>query len=172
MEQQAGAGAGRARRGGSHCVWPPAGERSSTTLPNLCHFPSRQDRGGWIKEKPLSSKPVESFAVFEFETLLAFGVGASLVALAPLVRRYGNPQVGDSMSDTGRSLAKRGIKMGVAVAGVATTAAQAVARGAAEAAESFHDLVAEARAEMNASPGETAEDSDEAPATATEVSLD
>ncbi len=110
--------------------------------------------------------------MFEFETLLAFGVGASLVALAPLVRRYGNQQVGDSMSDTGRSLAKRGIKMGVAVAGVATTAAQAVARGAAEAAESFNDLVAEARAEMNASPGETAEESDEAPATVTEVSLD
>ncbi len=80
------------------------------------------------------------------------------------------------MSSTGRSLAKRGIKMGVAVAGVATTAAQTVARGAAEAAESFNDLVAEVKAEMAASPGEptppAATESDEAPATVTEISLD
>lgn len=69
--------------------------------------------------------------MFELETVLAFGLGASLVALAPLVRRYGNQQVGDSMSATGKSLAKRGIKVGVAVAGVASTAAQTVARGAA-----------------------------------------
>jgi hypothetical protein len=114
--------------------------------------------------------------VFEFETLLAFGVGASLVALAPLVRKYGNQQVGDSMSSTGRSLAKRGIKMGVAVAGVASTAAQSVARGAAEAAESFTDLVAEARAEMNATAStsndpEAAETRDAA-ATGSEESLD
>jgi hypothetical protein len=117
---------------------------------------------------------MQTFAVFEFETLLAFGVGASLVALAPLVRRYGSQQVGDSMSETGRSLAKRGIKMGVAVAGVATTAAQSVARGAAEAAESLNDLVAEARAEMNASDNAdaAAKGPDEAPATVTEVSLD
>lgn len=113
--------------------------------------------------------------MFEFETLLAFGVGASLVALAPLVRRYGSQQVGDSMSDTGRSLAKQGIKLGVTVAGVASTAAQSVARGAAEAAESFNDLVAEARAEMNANHHETAgaaDEANEAPATVAEVSLD
>lgn len=118
----------------------------------------------------------KNFVVFEFETLLAFGVGASLVALSPLVRRYGNQQAADSMSETGRSLAKRGIKMGVAVAGVATTAAQTVARGAAEAAESFNDLVAEARAEMDAGAGEKAdaatEEPSEEPATVTEVSLD
>ncbi len=86
--------------------------------------------------------------MFEFETLLAFGVGAGLVGLAPLARRFGGEQLGDSMSATGKSLAKRGIKVGVAVAGVASTAAQSVARGAAEAAESFNDLVAEARAEL------------------------
>ncbi len=86
--------------------------------------------------------------MFEFETLLAFGVGAGLVGLAPLARRFGGDQLGDSMSATGKSLAKRGIKMGVVVAGVASTAAQSVARGAAEAAESFNDLVAEARSEL------------------------
>lgn len=91
--------------------------------------------------------------MFELETVLAFGVGAGLVALAPMVRRLGNPQLGDSMTNVGKSMAKGGIKVGVTVAGVATKAAQSVATHAAEAAESFVDLVAEARSEMS----ETAE---------------
>jgi len=89
-----------------------------------------------------------SLVMFEFETVLAFGVGAGLVALAPVVRRMGNPQLGDSMSSVGKTMAKRGIKVGVTVAGVATKAAQSVASHAAEAAESFVDLIAEARSEM------------------------
>jgi hypothetical protein len=88
-------------------------------------------------------------SMFEFETVLAFGVGASLVALAPMVRRMGNHQLGDSMSNVGKTMAKGGIKVGVTVAGVAGTAARNVARSAAEAAESFVDLVAEARSEMD-----------------------
>jgi len=87
--------------------------------------------------------------MFEFETVLAFGVGASLVALAPMVRRMGNHQLGDSMSSVGKSMAKNGIKVGVTVAGVAGTAARNVARTAAEAAESLVDLVAEAKSEMD-----------------------
>jgi hypothetical protein len=86
--------------------------------------------------------------MFEFETVLAFGVGASLVALAPMVKRMGNHQLSDSMSSVGKSMAKGGIKVGVTVAGVAGTAARNVARTAAEAAESFVDLVAEAKSEM------------------------
>ena len=87
--------------------------------------------------------------MFELETVLAFGVGAGLVALAPMVRRLGNPQLGDSMSNVGRSMAKGGIKVGVTVAGAAGTAARSVARHAAEAVESFGDLVAEARTELD-----------------------
>jgi hypothetical protein len=86
--------------------------------------------------------------MFEFETVLAFGVGASLVALAPMVKRMGNHQLSDSMSSVGKTMAKGGIKVGVTVAGVAGTAARNVARSAAEAAESFVDLVAEAKSEM------------------------
>ncbi len=93
-------------------------------------------------------------AVFELETVLAFGVGAGLVALAPMVRKFGNPQLGDSMNNMGRSMAKGGIKLGVTVAGVAGTAAKSVARHAAEAAESFGDLVAEARTELETAPSE------------------
>jgi hypothetical protein len=89
------------------------------------------------------------YPMFEFETVLAFGVGASLVALAPMVRRMGNHQLGDSMSSVGKSMAKNGIKVGVTVAGVAGTAARNVARTAAEAAESLVDLVAEAKSEMD-----------------------
>ena len=95
--------------------------------------------------------------VFELETLLAFGVGAGLVAFAPMVRRLGNPQLGDSMHQAGRSMAKSGIKVGVTVAEAAGTAARSVARHAAEAAESFGDLVAEARTELE----EVAEQPDE-----------
>lgn len=89
-------------------------------------------------------------AVFELETVLAFGVGAGLVTLAPMVRRLGNPQLGDSMHNVGRSMAKSGIKLGVAVAGAAGSAARTVAQHASEAAESFGDLVAEARSELDA----------------------
>jgi hypothetical protein len=103
--------------------------------------------------------------MFEFETVLAFGVGASLVALAPMVRRMGNHQLSDSMSNVGKSMAKNGIKVGVTVAGVAGTAARNVARTAAEAAESLVDLVAEAKSEMDdtaAAPDATAQSSEKA----------
>ncbi|WP_255442095.1 hypothetical protein [Synechococcus sp. PROS-7-1] len=92
-------------------------------------------------------------AMFELETVLAFGVGAGLVALAPMVKRFGNPQLGDSMNQTGRSMAKSGIKLGVTVASAAGAAAKGVARGAAEAAEGLGDLVAEAKHEMESSVG-------------------
>lgn len=103
--------------------------------------------------------------MFELETVLAFGVGAGLVALAPMVRRFGNPQLGDSMNNTGRSMAKSGIKLGVTVADAAGAAARGVAKGAAEAAESIGDLVAEARHEMQGS-----DDSAATPAKASKAS--
>lgn len=90
--------------------------------------------------------------MFELETLLAFGVGAGLVALAPVVRRMGHTGLGDSMGQAGRTMAKGGIKVGVTVAGVAGSAARNVAKHAAEAAESLVDLVAEAKSEMEAAP--------------------
>ena len=97
--------------------------------------------------------------MFELETLLAFGVGAGLVALAPMVRRLGNPQLGDSMTNVGKTMAKGGIKVGVTVAGAASKAAQSVASHAAEAAESIADLVAEVRSEMDeTSPAKESEE--------------
>jgi len=87
--------------------------------------------------------------MLELETLLAFGVGAGLVALAPMVRRLGNQQLGESMTNAGKSMAKGGIKVGVTVAGVASKAAQTMVSHASEATESFMDLVAEARSELH-----------------------
>ncbi|MFM8525401.1 MAG: hypothetical protein ACKOCM_07250 [Cyanobacteriota bacterium] len=109
--------------------------------------------------------------MFEFETVLAFGVGASLVALAPMVRRMGNHKLSDSMSSVGKTMAKSGIKVGITVAGVAGSAARNVARTAAEAAESFVDLVAEAQSELD----DNAAAADKPPAaetTITKVSVD
>ena len=105
--------------------------------------------------------------MFELETIIAFGVGAGLVALAPMVRRLGNPQLGDSMTSVGKTMAKGGIKVGVTVAGAASKAAQSVASHAAEAAESFVDLVAEARSEMKDSA--TIQEPHEAPVTVVDV---
>ena len=35
--------------------------------------------------------------MFELETLAAFGAGAALMAMAPVVRKLGNQELGDSM---------------------------------------------------------------------------
>jgi|APCry1669188879_1035177.scaffolds.fasta_scaffold02596_4 hypothetical protein len=94
--------------------------------------------------------------MFELETILAFGLGAGLMALAPMVRKAGNDKLGDSMAQAGRSMAKGGVKLGVTVAGAAGGAANYVARQAAEAAESFVDLVAEAKSELADEPQEAA----------------
>ena len=49
--------------------------------------------------------------MFEFEMIVAFGAGAALMAMAPVVRKMGNHELGDSMGQTGRSMAKSGVKV-------------------------------------------------------------
>ena len=85
--------------------------------------------------------------MFELETLVAFGAGAALMALAPVVRKTGNEELGDSMGKTGRTMAKSGVKVGLVAADVAGKVAKGVAKNAAEVAESFVDLVQEAKSE-------------------------
>jgi len=95
-----------------------------------------------------------------------------------MVRRLGNQQLGDSMNQVGRTMAKGGIKVGVTVAGAAGTAARTVARHAAEAVESLGDLVAEARTELDqaeaqsAAPAGTATRSTRASVTVTDVTVE
>ena len=40
--------------------------------------------------------------MFEFEMVVAFGAGAALMAMAPVVRKMGNQELGDSMGQAGR----------------------------------------------------------------------
>lgn len=87
--------------------------------------------------------------MFELETLAAFGAGAALMAMAPVVRKMGNQELGDSMGQAGRNMAKSGVKVGLVAAGAAGKVARGVAKGAAEVAESFVDLVEEAKSEQS-----------------------
>ena len=87
--------------------------------------------------------------MFEFEMVVAFGAGAALMAMAPVVRKLGNQELGDSMGQAGRSMAKSGVKVGIVAASAAGKVARGVAKSAAEAAESFVDLVEEAKTESS-----------------------
>ena len=87
------------------------------------------------------------YTMFELETLAAFGAGAALMALAPVVRKMGNEELGDSMGKTGRTMAKSGVKVGLVAADVAGKVANGVTKNVAEVAESFVDLVQEAKSE-------------------------
>ena len=101
--------------------------------------------------------------MFELETLAAFGAGAALMALAPVVRKMGNQELGDSMGHAGRKMAKSGVKVGLVAADVAGKVAKNVAKNAAEVAESFVDLVEEAKSDTAIA---TEADADEAKAPA------
>ena len=89
--------------------------------------------------------------MFEIETLAAFGAGAALMAMAPVVRKLGNQELGDSMGQAGRTMAKNGVKSGLVAVGTAEKVAKGVAKGAAEVAETFVDLVEEAKSENTSS---------------------
>ena len=91
--------------------------------------------------------------MFEFEMVVAFGAGAALMAMAPVVRKMGNQELGDSMGQAGRTMAKSGVKVGIVAAGAASKVVRGVAKGAAEVAETFVDLVEEAKSESGS--GET-----------------
>lgn len=85
--------------------------------------------------------------MFELETLAAFGAGAALMAMAPVVRKLGNQELGDSMGQAGRKMAKSGVKIGLVAVGTAEKVAKGVAKSTAEVAEAVVDLVEEAKSE-------------------------
>ena len=88
--------------------------------------------------------------MFELELLVAFGICAGLMALAPAVSAVtGGSKLSDSMNETGRDLAKRGLKLGVVVADKVSDLTKGVVHNVAEMGESFNDLVAEARADLD-----------------------
>ena len=113
--------------------------------------------------------------MFELETLAAFGAGAALMAMAPIVRKLGNQELGDSMGQAGRTMAKSGVKIGLVAVGTAEKVAKGVAKGAAEVAETFVDLVEEAKSENTSSvdpPSSSTSEAESAPPTITDVTLE
>ncbi|CCI13617.1 Genome sequencing data, contig C270 [Microcystis aeruginosa PCC 9806] len=77
------------------------------------------------------------------EELLLLGAGAvAVLVVAPIVRAAVNPELGKSISDSGRDLIKGGLKFGME-----TT--EKLQSSFAEATESWNDLVAEAKSEVD-----------------------
>ena len=88
--------------------------------------------------------------MLELETLIAFSVGAVLVAVAPVVTSVTGREnrLATSISATGRNLTKQGIKLVICVADRSSDLVNKVGHGLYEASESLTDLVAEARADL------------------------
>lgn len=78
------------------------------------------------------------------EPIVALGIGIAAIALTPLIGSIINPELGQNLSDSGKNLAKQGIRVGMETY-------DKIQSGVAEAAESWNDLVAEAQAELELS---------------------
>lgn len=89
--------------------------------------------------------------MLELETLLAMGLGAALVAVAPVVTAVTGREhrVAQAISGAGRSLTKQGLKVGIRIADSTAGLARRVGEGLSEAGESFTDLMAEAQADLD-----------------------
>jgi hypothetical protein len=89
--------------------------------------------------------------MLELETLLAFGIGAGLVALAPLVAAVTGKEskITGAVTSTGRTITKQGLKIGIVVADKTSGAVKGLGRGLAEVGETFTDLLAEAKADLD-----------------------
>ncbi len=88
--------------------------------------------------------------MLELETLLAFGLGAGLMALAPVVAAVAgkDSKITGAVVGSGRNITKQGLKLGLVVADKASAAVKGIGRGVAEVGESFTDVLAEARADL------------------------
>jgi len=88
--------------------------------------------------------------MLELETLIAFGFGAGLVALAPVVAAIAgkDSKITNSVTQAGRKITKQGIKVGLVVADKASDVAQGIGSGVSEVGESFRDIFAEAKADL------------------------
>lgn len=91
--------------------------------------------------------------MFELELLIAMGLGAALVAIAPAVKAVsgGENRVSRSIGDTGRSITKQGLKLGIRVADGTGGILRSIGHGFSEVGESFTDLFAEAKADLEQS---------------------
>jgi len=91
--------------------------------------------------------------MFELELLIAMGLGAALVAIAPAVKAVGGGEnrVSRSIGDTGRAITKQGLKLGIRLADSTGGLLRGISQGFSEVGESFTDLLAEAKADLEQS---------------------
>ena len=88
--------------------------------------------------------------MLELETLFAFGLGAGLMALAPVVAVVAgkDSKITGAIAGTGRSITKQGLKIGLVVADKTSGVVKGISHSLAEVGESFSDVLAEARADL------------------------
>ena len=94
-----------------------------------------------------------SFAVslmFELEYLVAFSLGAALVAITPVVATVAGREssMTRTVSGVGRGLTKQGLKVGIVIGSTITGAFSGIKSGVNEIGESFGDILAEAKADL------------------------
>jgi len=89
-------------------------------------------------------------SMLELETLAAFVIGAGLMALVPAVAAVAGKEskLTTAVSNTGRSITKQGLKVGLVVADKTSGVVKSVGRGLSEVGESFTDVLAEAKNDL------------------------
>tara|TARA_B100001564_G_scaffold285765_1_gene248749 strand:- start:1012 stop:1392 length:381 start_codon:yes stop_codon:yes gene_type:complete len=94
--------------------------------------------------------------MFELEYLVAFSLGAALVAITPVVSTVAGREssVTRTISGVGRGLTKQGLKVGIVIGSTITGAFSGIKSGVNEIGESFGDILAEAKADL-AEPSKT-----------------
>ncbi|MEB3260188.1 MAG: hypothetical protein VKP63_06145 [Cyanobacteriota bacterium] len=88
--------------------------------------------------------------MLELETLAAFLIGAGLMALVPAVAAVAGKEskLTTAVANTGRSITKQGMKVGLVVADKTSGVVKSVGRGLSEVGESFSDVLAEAKDDL------------------------
>ena len=88
--------------------------------------------------------------MFELEYLVAFALGASLVAITPIAASMTGREskLTKAISGAGRGITKQGLKVGIVVGSKASGLLTGVKSGLSEVGESFGDILAEAKADL------------------------
>ena len=88
--------------------------------------------------------------MFELEYLIAFGVGAGLVALTPVAASIAGKEseVTKTISGAGRGLTKQSLKVGLIIGSKFSGLFSGMKSGLSEVGESFGDILAEAKADL------------------------
>ena len=97
--------------------------------------------------------------MFELEYLIAFGIGAGLIALTPVVATVAGREssVTKSISGAGRGITKQSLKIGLVIGSKFSGLFSGMKSGLSEVGESFGDILAEAKADLAETKTKTSE---------------